>query len=44
MAFTYLAFAYVVALLFTAVLIFFAIWHVRQHLFSRNVNKLLFYI
>ena len=28
MGFTYLAFAYVIALVFTAFLIFFAIWHV----------------
>lgn len=36
MAFTFAAFCYMLALLLTAALIFFAIWHVSTHLRSAN--------
>jgi len=42
MAFTFVAFAYIVGLILTALLIFLAIWHVGN--FRRKIEENLFFV
>lgn len=39
MAFTFVAIAYIIALILTALLIFFAIWHVSALIFLFKIEK-----